>query len=808
MRVFGRYTLDAILGRGGMGVVWRARDESLGEDIALKFLPDAVRWDPGAFDDLKAETRRARQLTHPNIVRIHDFVEDVSAAAISMELVVGRTLTEVRLERENKILEVANIVPWLPQLGAALDYAHTQARVVHRDLKPSNIMLTREGVVKVTDFGVARSLADSITRVSMMSAGTLVYMSPQQAMGEEPSAGDDIYSVGATLYELLTGKPPFHTGDVRVQLFQRKPDSIAARRRALGAGSGNEIPAAWEETIAACMAKDAAERPTSAGEIARRLCAPVRPRIKRWRRLTRRESLFAAVAITLLGWSALSSTRFFAGSGAEASAPAAGFRSDETRAVLAWNFDGDALDAAGHGLAAQGIWSTLPTRDRHGRIDRAAHFNGNAVVESPDSPWLSWAGDEPFSVSVWVRPDALRALGNHLVGNVPGKVGECQWHLSLLESGQPRLHIGQMQEEGAVYTDGSAAVRPGVWAHVAAVSDGMSIRVFLNGTPVGATNFTPRAIGRRPAATRLRVGNANAYAQWAYAGDLDELRIWRRALSPVEITTLAKAEAPPRFIPTRGHYPEQEDLPAVVKREFGPDATLADWEDIRRWHADDVLAFCDELELTVGENGCLVQRGGERIWQSPRHYFIGRWSGTKPAYYLAHEELGGFTLALASWYGFQMRALVQLPHAAPRGVELVAGPAGAVEHTFVASERQQAVALSWRATLSRSNQPVRAELRLRDGRKFVAMVAPASGDKLALLLGDEKDPVVSRQFAAGWGDYRMAVVVRDGLIRFRAVNAVGGAPLFQETVRLPALRMAEIAELVLTGAPGAQLIVE
>eukprot|EP01035_Chromulina_nebulosa_P061776 gene61776-84489_t len=222
-----------MLGRGGMGVVWRAHDETLHEDVALKFLPDAVRWDPAAYDDLKAETRRARQLTHPNIVRIHDFVEDASGAAISMELVEGRTLTALRLEKPNKIFEVAEIAPWLPQLAAALDYAHTQARVVHRDLKPSNLMLTEAGGLKVADFGVARSLADSVTRVSMMSAGTLVYMSPQQAMGDPPSPADDVYALGATLYELLTGKPPFHTGDVRVQLFQRKPEAMAARRRAL-----------------------------------------------------------------------------------------------------------------------------------------------------------------------------------------------------------------------------------------------------------------------------------------------------------------------------------------------------------------------------------------------------------------------------------------------------------------------------------------------------------------------------------------------------------------------------------------------
>jgi hypothetical protein len=273
-RVFGRYVLTRILGRGGMGVVWAARDETLGGEVALKFLPDAVRWDPAAFEDLKVETRRARQLTHPNIVRIHDFVEDTGAAAISMELVDGRTLTELRVERPNRVFAPADIAPWLAQLASALDYAHAQARVVHRDLKPSNLMLTSAGVLKVADFGVARSLADSVTRVSMMSAGTLVYMSPQQAMGEEPAPADDVYAIGATLYELLTGKPPFHTGDVRMQLFQRVPDSVAGRRRALGLPAA-QISEPWEKTIAACLAKNPADRPASAGEVAARLTAPV-----------------------------------------------------------------------------------------------------------------------------------------------------------------------------------------------------------------------------------------------------------------------------------------------------------------------------------------------------------------------------------------------------------------------------------------------------------------------------------------------------------------------------------------------------
>jgi serine/threonine protein kinase len=396
--VFARYVLQGILGRGGMGVVWRAHDETLGEDVALKFLPDAVRWDPAAFDNLKVETRRARQLTHPHIVRIHDFVEDAGGAAISMELVDGSTLSELRLARANKIFETADLTPWLPQLGAALDYAHTQARVVHRDLKPSNVMLARDGAIKVTDFGVARSLADSVTRVSMMSAGTLVYMSPQQAMGDEPAPADDVYALGATLYELLTGKPPFHTGDVRLQLFQRKPDGLAARRKMLGA-TGAEISSAWEKTIAACLAKAPEERPRTVSEIAERLCAPQRTPAKRPRRPTRREILLGTLVLALAGWSGLSPARFHLGSSAPV---AAGFPSDATRALAAWNFDGDARDGSGHGLDGEST-RAVPAQDRFGRIDRALHFNGNALVDVRDSPQLHWSGADAFTAAVWVR---------------------------------------------------------------------------------------------------------------------------------------------------------------------------------------------------------------------------------------------------------------------------------------------------------------------------------------------------------------------------------------------------------------------
>jgi len=254
-KVFGRYTLKRLLGRGGMGVVWLTRDEELGQEVALKFLPEVVMGDNGAVDDMRRETRRARELTHPNIVRIHDFVRDSRTAAISMEYVSGDSLANQRLELPARVFEPAELAKWVEQLCGALEYAHTMAKIVHRDLKPANLMVDARGDLKIADFGISATLSDTTTRVSKQagSSGTPVYMSPQQMMGEKPAATDDIYSLGATLYELLTGKPPFYSGNILLQVQNKVPPSIAARREELGvtvAGAGGPgVPAAWEATI-------------------------------------------------------------------------------------------------------------------------------------------------------------------------------------------------------------------------------------------------------------------------------------------------------------------------------------------------------------------------------------------------------------------------------------------------------------------------------------------------------------------------------------------------------------------------------
>ena len=271
-KVFNRYTLKRILGRGGMGVVWLAQDEELAREVALKFLPEVVSLDPEAVKDLKRETRRSLELTHPYIIRIHDFVQDGRNVAISMEFVSGEALSARKAALPEGHFEAADIAQWTTELCQALDYAHAHAQIVHRDLKPANLMVDSRGHLKIADFGIAASVSDSVSRVSSQagSSGTPVYMSPQQMLGEKPSVTDDIYALGATLFDLLTGKPPFSSGNIPLQVQSKVAPSLAQRRTELGR-AGQPIPALWEATIAACLAKEPADRPQSAGDVLERL---------------------------------------------------------------------------------------------------------------------------------------------------------------------------------------------------------------------------------------------------------------------------------------------------------------------------------------------------------------------------------------------------------------------------------------------------------------------------------------------------------------------------------------------------------
>jgi len=255
-----------------MGIVWLARDEELERDVALKFLPDLIIHDRAVLNELKRETRRSLELTHKNIVRIYDFVHDERSGCISMEYIDGETLSNLRSEKEQKVFEPAELAPWISQLCDALGYAHNYAHIIHRDLKPANLMVNQRGELKVSDFGIARSLGDSMSVITKAGgrSGTLAYMSPQQLEGERGTHLDDIYSLGATLYDLLTSKPPFYSGNIDRQIHERVAPPMTERRKEFNIEPAL-VPPVWEETVAACLAKEPARRPQSAAEVAQRL---------------------------------------------------------------------------------------------------------------------------------------------------------------------------------------------------------------------------------------------------------------------------------------------------------------------------------------------------------------------------------------------------------------------------------------------------------------------------------------------------------------------------------------------------------
>ena len=213
-----RYRIKAIVGVGGMGVVYRAHDEELDLDIALKVLRPDLGTDPDWIDRFRRELVLARQVTHRNVVRIHDIGESDGLRYLTMRYVEGRSLQAVM--DQDAPLPVERAVHIVRQIAEALQDAH-DARIVHRDLKPANILLEADETAYVADFGVARSLdRDHLTRAGAV-VGTPAYLSPEQVCGEPVDGRSDIYALGILFYEMLSGQLPFHGESSAEILAQR-----------------------------------------------------------------------------------------------------------------------------------------------------------------------------------------------------------------------------------------------------------------------------------------------------------------------------------------------------------------------------------------------------------------------------------------------------------------------------------------------------------------------------------------------------------------------------------------------------------
>ncbi|MGW0644734.1 tetratricopeptide repeat protein [Streptomyces badius] len=269
-----RYRLLELIGRGGMGEVWRALDEALGRQVAVKCLKPLGPHHDQDFtrvlrERFRREARVAASLQHRGVTVVHDFGEYEGVLYLVMELLDGQNLSQLLEENQQHPLPVEHVVDIAEQVADALGYTHRQG-IVHRDLKPANIMRLTDGTVKICDFGIAR-LGHDISMTSRLTTtglamGTPHYMSPEQISGKEVDHRSDLYSLGCVLYEIATGVPPFDQEDAWAVLVGHRdtpPEPLRTHRA--------ELPGFFDRVVLDLLAKAPEERPVDAGDLRRRI---------------------------------------------------------------------------------------------------------------------------------------------------------------------------------------------------------------------------------------------------------------------------------------------------------------------------------------------------------------------------------------------------------------------------------------------------------------------------------------------------------------------------------------------------------
>jgi len=254
----GRYQLGSRIAIGGMGEVWQATDLVIERTVAIKILKEEYTGDPGFLERFRAEARHAALVNHEGIANVYDYGEEDGSAFLVMELVPGEALSAL-IERD-RALPVDRVLDIVAQTAAALHAAHS-AGLVHRDIKPGNLLITPDGRVKITDFGIAR-IADQVPLTATGQVmGTVQYLSPEQASGKPASPATDIYSLGIVAYEALAGKRPF-TGESQVAIAMAQINDTAPELPP-------SIPEPVRNLVTACIAKHPKDRPASAAHLAR-----------------------------------------------------------------------------------------------------------------------------------------------------------------------------------------------------------------------------------------------------------------------------------------------------------------------------------------------------------------------------------------------------------------------------------------------------------------------------------------------------------------------------------------------------------
>jgi eukaryotic-like serine/threonine-protein kinase len=265
----GRYRIERELGRGGMATVHLAHDEELGRPVALKLLPEHLAGDDAFRARFLREARLAGRLSHPNVVRVYDAGEADGRPFIVMEYVPGTSLAQAGRLAPGRVVELG------VQACAGLQHAH-DAGLVHRDVKPANLLVREDAVLKVADFGIARAAESTRHTQAGSLLGTAAYLAPEQIAGADATPASDVYSLGAVLYELLTGRPPY-TFSSLAELAAQQAEGLIEPVRDLEPSVPHEVEAA----VMHALARDPSFRPASAADLAHELASaterPTRP---------------------------------------------------------------------------------------------------------------------------------------------------------------------------------------------------------------------------------------------------------------------------------------------------------------------------------------------------------------------------------------------------------------------------------------------------------------------------------------------------------------------------------------------------
>ncbi len=262
----GRYRLLERIGSGGMAAVYRAQDLKLGRIVAIKMLHESLTSDEGFLMRFQREAHAAANLTHPNIVTVHDIGQEEHRHYIVMEYVDGFTLKQIIRDanEDGRFLPVSRVLDLAIQICNGIGYAH-RANLVHCDMKPQNVLVTRDDRVKVADFGIARAITEASQHLADSQVwGTPQYFSPEQAAGEAPSPASDVYGIGVVLFEMLTGRLPFAADSptaVALKHLQEPAPSVLTYNPG--------VPRQLDDIVHKLLAKDPSARYSTAGQLGR-----------------------------------------------------------------------------------------------------------------------------------------------------------------------------------------------------------------------------------------------------------------------------------------------------------------------------------------------------------------------------------------------------------------------------------------------------------------------------------------------------------------------------------------------------------